>query len=254
MATYLYCVLTPPIPEALPAVLMGIAGSPVRALVPPGGRLEAWVSTIDDAALHVSGQALATQALVHNEVVEAALRTGRTPLPARYGSRFDDDAACAADLRRRAAALGDILDRLTGGVEMTVLIVPCDAVLEPTTAVPRPRPHEAAAGRRYLESVRERAVRVENRRRAAELEARRITSVLGAIVRDESERLSAAGVMSVAHLISREDVETYRRTIAKLRPTDGYRLVVAEPRAPYSFASGNGELGGHDSSSRNSNE
>ena len=58
MATYLYCVLAPPNPEAIPNGLTGISGSPVRVLVPAATtHMEVWVATIDDAALRVSGEA-----------------------------------------------------------------------------------------------------------------------------------------------------------------------------------------------------
>ena len=52
MATYLYCVLAPPNPEAIPNGLTGISGSPVRVLVPAATtHMEVWVATIDDGAL-----------------------------------------------------------------------------------------------------------------------------------------------------------------------------------------------------------
>ena len=62
--------------------------------------LEAWVATIEESTLHASGSALAKLAVAHNEVVDAALATGRTPVPARFGSRFDDDDALSRRLFR----------------------------------------------------------------------------------------------------------------------------------------------------------
>jgi hypothetical protein len=255
MATYLYCVLAPPRPEAFPSGLTGIFGSPVRTLLAGDARrLEAWVATIDDEALRVAGEALVSQALLHNEVVDAAVRTGRTPAPARFGSRFADDAACAADLAGRCAVLGAILDRVAGSVEMSGLIVPARGVRESVGAIQRPQRHEVAAGRRYLESVRQRAARFDHLRRIADAEAERITSTLGGVVRAESRNFGAAGVMSIAHLVLREDVDTYRRMVSGFEPPRGYRFIVAEPRAPYSFTSEKSELGRHDSSNPNSDE
>src|SRR5512138_3056208 len=127
MPTYLYCVLAPASAEGVPAGLTGIAGSAVRPLTAPGlASLEAWVATINDDALRVSGPELAAQALLHNEIVDAALATGRTPAPARYGSRFPDDAACVADLTHRAPELRTILDHVSGAVEMPTLLVPLE--------------------------------------------------------------------------------------------------------------------------------
>jgi hypothetical protein len=216
--------------------------------------MEVWVATIDDAALRVSGEALARQALLHNDVVEAALATGRTPLPARFGSRFDDDATCIADVARRSAVLSAILDRVAGAVEMSVLIVPTGDFLESIAPIAKPERHEAAAGRRYLEGLRDRTRQVEDQRQAAASEAERLAKALSGIVSGESRSFRAIGVMSVAHLVPLEKVETYRYTLSRLEPGAGFRYVIGGPRGPYSFTGQNGDVGGHDSSSPNSNE
>ena len=255
MATYLYCVLAPPNPEAIPNGLTGISGSPVRVLVPAATtHMEVWVATIDDAALRVSGEALARQALLHNDVVDAALATGRTPLPARFGSRFDDDATCIADVARRSSVLSAILDRVAGAVEMSVLIVPAGDFLESIAPIAKPERHEAAAGRRYLEVLRDRTRQAEDQRQAAASEAERLAKALSGIVSGESRSFRASGVMSVAHLVPLEKVETYRYTLSRLEPGAGVRYVIGGPRGPYSFTGQNGDVGGHDSSSLNSNE
>ena len=255
MTTYLYCVLAPPNPEVLPRGLSGIGGTPVRALVANGSRpIEAWVATVEDATLRVTGQALASQALVHNEIVEAAMATGRTPVPARYGTHFDDDATCIADVIRRTAQLTPILDRVAGFVEMSVLIVPNEEPSETVSRLSRPQRHESDAGRRYLESIRERARLADQRRRAADAVADNITEALNTIVRDESRSFNTIGVMALAHLVQRGRVDAYRETISRLEPIPAFRLIVAEPRAPYSFVAQEVASPGHDSSSPNRND
>jgi hypothetical protein len=246
MATYLYCVLAPPRTEALPRGLVGVGGAPVRTLVlGSGSDVEAWVATIDDAALRVSGRALAEQALLHNDVVDAALATGRTPAPARFGSYFADDAECMTDLARRSGELATTLDRIANAVEMSVLLVPSAHVEQ---GVRRPGREEPAAGRRYLEIVRERTHREETRRAAGAAEANRITEAVRGIARDES-RSSGSGALSIAHLVPIRDVERYRRAVAALVPAGEFRLVIGKPRAPYSFVTQNPGVGGHDSGS-----
>lgn len=253
MPTYLYCVLARASAEGVPAGLTGIAGSPVRALTVPGlASLEAWVATVDEEALRVSGRALAAQAFLHNEIVDAALATGRTPAPARYGSRFPDDAACVADLTERAGDLRAILDHVAGAVEIPTLLVPHDLA---TKSTDRPSSDDAGAGRRYLESIRAR-VGDENRRRAtAEREASRLRASVGDLVRDEARSFTASGVLSIAHLVSREAVDRYRRAIATFIPSENFRVVKGEPRAPYSFASPSSPShSGHDSGSPSRSE
>src|SRR5690349_25109557 len=99
MATYLYCVLAPRRSDAPALRLTGVGGAPVRAIV--GAGLEAWVSTIDDATRVTNGRVMGEQAVLHNDVVEAALATGQTPLPARVGSRYAADVACVAHRQHR---------------------------------------------------------------------------------------------------------------------------------------------------------
>ena len=253
MPTYLYCVLAPAGAEAVPPGLTGIAGAPIRALTASeGAPLEAWVATIDEEALRVSGSTLAAQALLHNDVVNAALATGRTPAPARYGSKFPDDAACIADLTQRADDLRAILDRVEGMVEIPTLLVPRELRTSPSQ---RPRPGDPAAGRQYLESIRTRVRDEERRRLAAEREAALIRAAIGGLVHDESRTFNAAGVMSIAYLVSAEAVDRYRQTMATYVPEENLRVVIGEPRAPYSFSSRpSDDRSGHDSSSPNRSE
>lgn len=250
MATHLYCVLAPARTDALPSGLTGIGGAPVRSLsFGTSGEMEAWVSTIDDAALRATGAALAAQALLHNEVVNAALATGRTPAPARYGSNFADDATCIADLHRRSTVLATMLERIADSVEMAVLLVPTSgaAAIE---AAARPVSSEPAAGRRYLESVRQRAHAEEQRRASAEAEARRLGSAVGRYIRAEVRSIAGTGVMSVAHLVRNADVTPYRNALAGFLAGGAFRIVMGEARAPYSFADSRLDRTGHDSGSQ----
>jgi len=234
MPTYLYCVLAPASTESVPAGLTGIAGAPIRALTSSAlAPLEAWVATIGEDALRVSGSALAAQALLHNEIVNAALATGRTPAPARYGSRFPDDAACVADLTQRTGELRAILDRVAGMVEIPTLLVP----RELPTPAEKPSAGDPAAGRRYLESIRARVLDETRRRSAADREASRIRASVGDLVHDEARTLNTAGVMSIAHLVPVRAFERYRQVMAAYVPEENFRVVIGEPRAPYSFSS-----------------
>jgi hypothetical protein len=253
MPTYLYCVLAPASAEAVPAGLIGIAGAPIRALTAPGlAPLEAWVATIGHDVLRASGSALATQAFLHNEIVNAALATGHTPAPARYGSRFLDDAACAADLTHRAGELRAILDHVAGTVEVPTLLVPHELR---TTPIQRPRSGDPEAGRRYLESIRTRVLDDDRRRSAADREASRLRASVGDLVRDEARSFTPAGVMSIAYLVSTGAVDRYRQAMSTFVPGENFRVVIGEPRAPYSFSLLRSEgWTGHDSGSPSRSE
>lgn len=263
MPTYLYCLLSAgPAEQALTPVrdIAGIGGAPVRPLRvdDASGVIEAWVSTIDDAALRATDTGeTAALALTHNAVVEAALATGRTPIPARFGQRFADDAACIADIGRRVLGLQALLARVAGCVEMGVLLAPERPVTTHEASEPARIPHsgEARAGRRYLDVLRARAHSDDTARAQAEAELERLSTAVRPLARDEARRRNAQGVWSLSHLVARESVQAYREAMRALVPGGDFRLIDSGPRAPYSFVAepAMGRMG-HDSSNLSSSE
>ena len=244
MATYLYCVLTASTAE-LPPASGGVGGAPVRVLpVDDRSSLEAWVATLDEAAFRVTGGELARQVVLHNEIVSAALATGRTPLPARFGSYFPDDDACLRVLGTRVPELRASLARLAGLIEMSVLVVPPRPPV--ASEVERQTP---GAGRRYLEELRERARRLEVAQRRRDDAVRTIGDAVRDLARGETHDVGATGIISIAHLLRREDVTRYREVVRAIPSRDGIRLIVAGPRAPYSFVEASAFSIGHDSGS-----
>ena len=232
MVTYLYCVLSPTKSEAFPVGLAGIGDALVRPLVVrQGDVLEAWVASVDESMLQARGAALAKLALLHNEVVEAAMATGQTPLPARFGTRFANDEMLLANLAARRGELRDRLDRLAGTIEISVLVVPT----RKEKPVAPPRRHEAAAGRRYLESIRERTRSEEQRSEGATRVADRVSQTVSAITRGEV-RSTSSSVLSIAHLVWLADLERYRVALSELDVGAEFRIVVGRPHAPYSFS------------------
>jgi hypothetical protein len=227
-----------------------VGGAPVRTL--SLGDLEAWVATIEESTIRSIGRALGEQAVLHNEVVAAALSGGRTPLPARFGSHFANDALCLAILRARAPQLNDAMTRLAGTVEMSVLVVsnPC---VRPAESRPLPDRDAPDVGRRYLEMVRQRARRAEADQAALEALVSEVRSKVREVARGESRGRGAHGVVSIAHLMRRDDVARYRDALGSLPEPNGFRLIVSGPRAPYSFVDPEMLLTGHDSGSPDGN-
>jgi len=261
MPTHLYCLLVadaaekPPLPDV--SGVLGVGGAPVRRLRLGAAGIDAWVSTIDEARSLDRGDT-AARALAHNAVVDAALATGGTPVPARFGQRFADDADCIADIERRAPALRALLHRVAGCVEMGVLLAErgVDAgrpeVLEETRV---PRSSEAHAGRRYLEALRVRAHIDDQTRVEADSALERVSSVVRPLVREESRAQNAQGAWSASHLVPREAVSRYRDAIRELGRIGEFQLVVAGPRGPYSFVGEASAEGiGHDSGKLNSGD
>lgn len=237
MVTYLYCILAPPNAEAFPSGLTGIGGTVVRTVV--GEDLEAWVATVDETSFRATGSALVRLAIVHNEVVEAALATGRTPLPARFGTRFADEDALKVDLRKQRLHLVDRLHRVAGAVEMSVLVVPRNR--DERQMATRPRRDEPAAGRRYLEAVRERTRNDEQRFAEANRVAQRVSKAVSEMTSEEVRSVSS-NVLSIAHLVRRDELDRYRLALSAVDGGEQFKIIVAGPRAPYSFVTENSSL------------
>lgn len=227
MPTYLYLLL-PTGSEPPPLALRGLADAPVRALQAPG--LVAWVSTLD--RVPAPGVAAARE---HDRVAAGALATGVTPLPARFGQRYEDDDRCIADIAARSAALAAALGRVAGTVEMIV-----GATLAPgaedSTATRAALP---GSGRAHMERLRARANMERILRNRARVVADAVRSVVPDLIRAEelTVRHSPRPVMSVSHLVARDDVSAYRvRLAASVIGGITGALAIGGPTAPYSFA------------------
>ncbi|HEX6049112.1 MAG TPA: GvpL/GvpF family gas vesicle protein, partial [Gemmatimonadaceae bacterium] len=175
----------------------------------------------------------------HDGVVSAALRTGRTPLPVRFGQRFADSAALVGTIEGMVAPIQEALGRVAGLVEMSVVIAPEHARLQPVRSPEHVNASEPGAGHRYLTALRRRAA--EAGQVDAELQAaadRLRVAVVGISISEgrDAPRHDPPS-LAVAHLISREAIETFRSAAGPLDRSEGWRYLITGPQAPYSFSS-----------------
>lgn len=232
MPTYLYCLLTPTAePESGPPIAHGIGGAAVRVL--SAGPLEAWVSTIGAPPPAATVQAVRE----HDAVVSAALATGRTPLPARFGQIWPSDADCATAVAQRREELESFLHRVAGTVEMTVC-----TLLPGMPPAPQPFPTPGSPGVKpgtaYMFRLRARADREQHLRAALEALRARVSRALGPISRAEIAEIRGSDealALSVSYLIERGKEAEFRRAVDEASRESAARLVVVGPRAPYSF-------------------
>lgn len=247
MSTHLYCILPDDqrLEDAIPAGLRGVSGAEVRVVRAPG--MVAWVSDAEGrtplAVDRVRAQSLIDGVRSHDGVIEAALDTGSTPLPARFGQRFDDDDACISALAHRRAEIEPLLSLVQGRVEMTLIITPSTRrMLRELQPVFPEMVGESAegggAGRRYLETLRAREAATGAVRHAIdELQAR-----LDAAAKPFTERSAVhepltkgASLRTLSHLIARDAVDGYKGALETVPPGREFRFLVIGPRAPYSF-------------------
>ncbi len=244
MTTHLYCVLPQAQRGAIPPGLSGVEGGRVRAL--PFDGLVAWVSDVE-RSVRVSIDGVKA----HDAVVEAALDTGSTPVPARFGQRFDSDDACREALERRASSVGSLLSTMQGFVEMTLILTPSTKriVRDLQPVLPEMVEEEGPGiGRRYLESLRAREAATGAVRRALDTLGEALAAAAARFVKASAvqENLARMPFRTISHLIAREMVVPYKEALQVVRPTQESRFLIVGPRAPYSFcALGAGDGGAH---------
>jgi hypothetical protein len=241
MSTHLYCVLPHQMRGSMPAGLSGLAGARVRAL--PVDGIVAWVSDVR-RALGVSVEGVRA----HDAVVEAALETGTTPVPARFGQRFKDDDACRAALSSRATSVETLLSTIQGFVEMTLIITPSTRRMLRDLQPVIPEmvdPPAIGIGRRYLETLQAREAATGALRSAIDKVANALNAAAKPFVHRAAvhEQLTRLPFRTVSHLIPREAVADYKSAISDVSPDPEFRFLLIGPRAPYSFCA-LGESGG----------
>lgn len=233
MSTHLYCVLPHEMRGSMPPGLSGLAGARVRALPVEG--IVAWVSDAQrDLRVSVDG------VRAHDAVVEAALETGTTPVPARFGQRFSDDDACRAALSSRASSVASLLSTFQGFVEMTLIITPSTRRMLRDLQPVFPEmvePPVRGVGRQYLETLQAREAATGAIRSGIDRVASALHAAAEPFVRREAvqEQLTRLPFRTISHLIPREAVDDYKRAIGEVPSDVEFRFLLIGPRAPYSF-------------------
>ena len=233
MTTHLYCVVASN-ERVAPTGLAGLSGEAVRALAVDN--LVAWVSDVSrDIPLLFDGLR------AHDAVVQAALDMGTTPVPARFGQRFNNDDACRAALASRAASVESLLAGMQGYVEMTLIITPSTKSmirdLEPV--IPEVfEPDTRGTGRKYLETLRRREMATGAVRQAIDALALRLNDAVAGLARRvmAHDSTTPLPLRTISHLVARGDLDAYRSALADVPGGREFRFLVIGPRAPYSFS------------------
>jgi hypothetical protein len=222
LSVHLYCLRAAGDPP--PRGVRGIDDAPVRLVEEPG--LGAWVSASPAGAADVM------RAAAHHRVISDALRTG-TPVPARYGTTFADDAELIETLVSRAEEFRAALERVRGCVEVGVTVLWPEHA--PRTAEPARR-RAPASGRAFLEERRSLLAGDRARAERAERLLREVETALDVaapVVRAVLPRAAVAGTL--AYLVPGETAQSVLGRARDVRVPPPATLRAVGPWPPYSF-------------------
>lgn len=211
-----------------PAGLSGVDGAEVRSVRSHG--LQIWLS--DAVPIDPSIDRLKQ----HELVVRQALRT-QTPLPLRYGTRFQSEDDAAEALRTHSEQFHRSLAELRDTVEMSLRISLTSGTMQ-TTAQFDEASSAHSPGRSYLERRRaELTAGVEGKRRADEILQEVEANLASLVLKTIREAAPAEDfVGSLAHLVHKGALRLYRLKIADIAEARAdLKIAPSGPWAPYSF-------------------
>jgi hypothetical protein len=165
---------------------------------------------------------LSAERLWQREEVIEALMEQCDLLPARYGTRVEDDAAAARALEERRAELLEALERVRGAVELSLRVLGDE--LEPD--------EQPSSGTDYLRA----------KARRATAEAATAGGVHGPLARMARASTSQPGratreLLRGAYLVDRHTVGSFVQSVEDLQQANPHlRLLCTGPWPPYSFA------------------
>jgi hypothetical protein len=229
MPLHLYGVLET---DARPAAsARGLDGRAVRVLPLP--RRCAWVSDVSESTIEATPQRLRE----HDAVLRGAVAAGYSAVPSLFGRLHADDAALAAELEARSAALESAMALVRGRVEMSLLVAPSGA----SAGAEHDEPHETRGpGHEHLRRLRIQMQGERNLRdSAAELAHSTTRALRGLYIAERVVENPAPPVlMARAHLVARDDIARYLLAAKTLSAAAGpaLRVAVRGPGAAYSFA------------------
>ncbi|MFD7629291.1 GvpL/GvpF family gas vesicle protein [Streptomyces sp. NPDC059851] len=255
--TYVYAVAppTPVLDHVLPA-LVGVAGSPVTVLVPPGGAGGPVAFVISDVpqadwaedALRDHFEDLRwleDTARAHHHVIEA-LAAHTTVLPLRMATLYQDHTRALQALHAQTRDFATQLARLSAHTEYGVKIYvrPSTAPATPDATTEAP---PASPGKAYLQARRAHHDAREDHYRQAQLAADRLAAIAGRYTTQHVRHPAQSGpltaptagenVLNDAFLVPDDQADAFRAALHRAaEDLPGIRLEVTGPWAPYSFA------------------
>jgi hypothetical protein len=225
MGYYGYCVL--PREHGPPGQLIGILGGQIHSRLVDD--FSVWVSEISRP------DPVVENVQIHNQVVEAAVSQAVTPVPLRFGQWSESPDVFDSTIRDKADWYRERLAKFAGALEFGLRVAKPGGPESARVVHPAP----GITGLEYMKALRDNVAAAQGRHEDEERIRARLSEVIADVVREE--RIEPArtphGVVTIAHLVAREQFEEYRRRVHTLREQlPDLRFLLSGPWAPYSFA------------------
>ena len=225
MGIYAYCVV--PIGHAPGADLRGVSEAAVEII--DAGPVALWVSRMPRPDGTVE------QIKAHNTIVEAAVTNEVTPVPLRFGQWVEDEGALVAGMVEQGPSYAEKLRMFAGCMEFGIRVID---PAQPQGAQDV-HPERPASGTAYMQALRETSRMAGARQAVADQVRGTIQQKAGVLVKAEQEEESRTphAVVTLSHLVPRENFDEYRERVRELREEfPALRLLLSGPWPPYSFA------------------
>jgi len=206
-------------------------------------RISALISDVDSVGTRHAAPLVSEQnALIHQAIVDAALKFSTSVLPCRFGTLFPDDEKILTLLKEHYTRLDDYLTRLEGKVEVsvqTILKRRTDSKSVPEAAHSGTQ-EQGDTGLNYLLGKKEKYDAIEELEEEADRFSQELNQAMSpfwADVKVQKHSTDDRLVLGVCYLVDQQELSSFKSAYQRFkRENPGLKLLYTGPWAPYTFA------------------
>ena len=206
-------------------------------------RISALISDVDSAGTRHTAPLVSEQnALVHQAVVDAALKLSASVIPCRFGTLFPDHENILTLLRKHYTRLDDHLMKLAGKIEVSVqTILKRRADLESVSEAAHSGTREQEdAGVSYLLGKKEKYDAIKELEEEADRFSQELNQAMSPFWSDVKVQKRSTDdrlVLGVCYLVDQQELSSFKSAYQRFkRENPGLKLLYTGPWAPYTFA------------------
>ena len=205
--------------------------------------ISALISNVDSVGTRHAAPIVSEQnAMVHQEVVDAALKFSKSVIPCRFGTLFPNDEKILTLLKEHYTRLDDHLIKLEGKIEVsvqTIFKLRTDSKSAPEAAHPGTR-EQGDAGASYLLGKKEKYDAIKELEEEADQFSQELNQAMSPFWSDVKVQKRSTDdrlVFSVCYLVDQRQLSSFKSAYQRFkRENPGLKLLYTGPWAPYTFA------------------